>query len=161
MYMSIFHYFNYYLLDFVTAICLGFIFGFLFLDICFSLTQCNNKPLVESLFLIRDQSLSLWRRSTNSKTLDYQKTKPQFSSVQLLSRIQFFATPWIAAHQASLSITNSRSSLRLMSIESVMPSSHLILGRPLLLLPPIPPSITVFSNESTLHIRWPKYWSQL
>ena len=69
------------------------------------------------------------------------------------------ATPWTAAPQASLSITNSRSSLRLMSIESVMPSSHLILGRPLLLLPPIPPSIRVFSNESTLRIRWPKYWS--
>ena len=83
----------------------------------------------------------------------------QFSSVQSLSRVQLFATPWIAARQASLSITNSRSSLRLMSIESVMPSSHLILGRPLLLLPPIPPSIRVFSNESTLHMRWPKYWS--
>ena len=68
-------------------------------------------------------------------------------------------TPKIAAHQASLSITNSQSSPRLTSIESVMPSSHLILCRPLLLLPPIPPSIRVFSNESTLHIRWPKYWS--
>ena len=83
----------------------------------------------------------------------------QFSSVQSLSRVQLFATPWIAAHQASLSITNSRSSLRLTSIESVMPSSHLILCCPLLLLPPIPPSIKVFSNESTLHVRWPKYWS--
>ena len=83
----------------------------------------------------------------------------QFSSVQLLSRVQLFATPWIAACQASLSITNSRSSLKLMSIELVMPSSHLILCRPLLLLPPIPPSIRVFSNESTLRIRWPKYWS--
>ena len=68
-------------------------------------------------------------------------------------------TPRIPAHQASLSITNSQSSLRLMSIESVMPSSHLILCRPLLLLPPIPSSIRVFSNESTLHMRWPKYWS--
>ena len=86
-------------------------------------------------------------------------TPVQFSSVQLLSRVWLFATPWIAAHQASLSITNSRSSLRLTSIESVMPSSHLILGRPLLLLPSIPPSITVFFNESTLHIRGPKYWS--
>ena len=83
----------------------------------------------------------------------------QFSSVQLLSHVQLFVTPWIAARQASLSITNSQSSLRLTSIESVMPSSHLILGCPLLLLPPIPPSITVFSNESTLHMRWPKYWS--
>ena len=89
------------------------------------------------------------------------KTKEtiQFSSVQLLSRVQLFATPWTAARQASLSITNSRSSLRLMSIDSVMPSSHLILCHPLLLLPPIPPSITVFSNELTLHMRWPKYWS--
>ena len=82
-----------------------------------------------------------------------------FSSVQSLSRVRLFATPSIAARQASLSITNSQSSLRLMSIESVMPSSHLILGRPLLLLPPIPPSIRVFSNESTLLRRWPKYWS--
>ena len=83
----------------------------------------------------------------------------QFRSVQSLSRVQLFATPWIAARQASLSITNSRSSLRLTSIESVMLSSHLILCCPLLLLPPIPPSIRVFSNESTLRTRWPKYWS--
>ena len=82
-----------------------------------------------------------------------------FSSVQSLSRVRLFATPWIAARQASLSITISRSSLRLTSIESVMPSSHLILCCPLLLLPPIPPSIRVFSNESTLCMRWPKYWS--
>ena len=83
----------------------------------------------------------------------------QFSSVQSLSRVRLFATPWIAARQASLSITNSQSSLKLTSIESVMPSSHLILCCPLLLLPPIPPSIRVFSNESTLRMRWPKYWS--
>ena len=83
----------------------------------------------------------------------------QFSSVQSFSRVRLLVTPWIAARQASLSITNSRSSLRLTSIESVMPSSHLILGHPLLLLPPIPPSIRVISNESTLHMRWPKYWS--
>ena len=82
-----------------------------------------------------------------------------FSSVQSLSRVQLFATPWIAPCQASLSITNSRSLLKLMSIESVMPSSHLILCRPLLLLPPIPPSISVFSNDSTLRMRWPKYCS--
>ena len=81
------------------------------------------------------------------------------SSVQSLSCVQLFATPWIAARQASLSITNSRSSFRLKSIQSVMPSSHLILCRPLLLLPPIPPSIRVFSNESTPHMRWAKYWS--
>ena len=84
---------------------------------------------------------------------------PQFSSVQSFSPVQLFATPWNPAHQASLSITNSWNSLRLTCIESVMPSSHLILCRPLLLLPPIPPSIRVFSNESTLHIRWPKYWN--
>ena len=83
----------------------------------------------------------------------------QFSSVQSLSLVQLFATPWITARHASLPITNSQSSLKLMSIESVMPSSHLILCRPLLLLPPIPPSIRVFSNESTLLMRWPKYWS--
>ena len=83
----------------------------------------------------------------------------QLSSVQSLSRVWLFATAWITAHQASLSITNSWSSCKLMSIESVMPSSHLILCRPLLLLPPIPPSIRVFSNESTLHMRRPKYWS--
>ena len=82
-----------------------------------------------------------------------------FSSVQSLSHVQLFETPWIAAHQASLSITNSWSSIRLMSIESVMPSSHLILCRPLLLLPPIPPSIRVLSNKSTLRMRWPKFWS--
>ena len=83
----------------------------------------------------------------------------QFSSVQLLSRVWLFVTPWIAASQASLFITNSQSSLKLMSIESVMPSSHLILCRPLLLLPPIPPSNRVVSNESILCMRWPKYWS--
>ena len=83
----------------------------------------------------------------------------QFSSVQSLSRVQLFANPWIAALQASLSINNSRSSLKLMSIQLVMPSSHLILCHPLLLLPTIPPSIRVFSNESTRHMRWPKYWS--
>ena len=84
-------------------------------------------------------------------------TQFQFQSVQSLSRIRLFATPWIAARQASLSITNSRSSLRLTSTESVMPSSHLILCCPLLLLHPIPPSIRVFSNESSLCMRWPKY----
>ena len=83
----------------------------------------------------------------------------QFCSVQLLSHVRLFVTPWIAACQASLSITNSRNSLRLTSIESVMPSSHLILCHPLLLLPPIPPSIRVFSSESSLRMRWLKYWS--
>ena len=81
------------------------------------------------------------------------------SSVQSLSHVRLFATPWTAACQASLSITNSQSSLRLTSIESVMPSNHLILCRLLLLLPSVFPSIRVFSKESVLHIRWPKYWS--
>ena len=83
----------------------------------------------------------------------------QFGSVQSLSHVRLFVTPWTAARQASLSITNSQSPLKLTSIESVMPSRHLILCRPLLLLPPIPPSIRVFPNESTLCMRWPKYWS--
>ena len=101
-----------------------------------------------------------------NKAFHVNKVKPellkfhvQFSSVQSLSHVWLLATPWITARQASLSITNTRSSLKLTSIESVMPSSHFILCRLLLLLPPIPPSIRVFSNESTLHMRWPKYWS--
>ena len=85
--------------------------------------------------------------------------KREFSSVQSLSRVQLFATPWTAARQASLSITNSRSLLKLMSITLMMPSNHLILCRPLLLPPSIFPSIRVFSDESVLCIRWPKYWS--
>ena len=82
----------------------------------------------------------------------------EFSSVQLLSLVQLFTTPWTTASQASLSITNSRSLLKLMSIESVMPSNHLILCRPLFLLPSVFPSIRVFFNQSVLRIRWPKYW---
>ena len=82
-----------------------------------------------------------------------------FSSVQLLGSVRLFVTLWMAAHQASLSITNSQSPPKTMFIESVMPSSHLILCRPLLLLPPILPSIRVFSNESVFRMRWPKYWS--
>ena len=85
--------------------------------------------------------------------------RPHNSSVQLLSRVRLFATPWTAACQASLSITNSRSLLKLMSIESVMPSNHLILCHPLLLPPSICPNIKVFSSESVLRIRWPKHWS--
>ena len=89
-----------------------------------------------------------------------QKGLPRWlSSVQLLSHVRLFATARIAARQASLSVTNSQSLLKLMSIESVMPSSYLILCHPLLLLPLIPPSIRVFSNELALHIRWLKYWS--
>ena len=104
-------------------------------------------------------SLSSYRGFTIVITMNSILWKELFNSVQSLSRVWLFETPWIAARQASLSITNSRSSLKLMSIDSVMPSSHLILCRPLLLLPLIPPSIRVFSNESTLRMRWPKYWS--
>ena len=86
-------------------------------------------------------------------------SRKRFSSVQLLSRVWLFAIPWTAVHQASLSITNSQSPPKLMTIESVIPSNHLILSRPLLLLPLIFTSIRVFSNESALCIRWPKYWS--
>ena len=83
----------------------------------------------------------------------------QFTSVQSLSRVWLLVTPWTAAHQDSMSITNSQSPPKPMSIESVMPSNHLILCCPLLLLPPIPASVIVFSNESALRMRWPKYWS--
>ena len=100
-----------------------------------------------------------WAKFTDTPRCKFLRSMFQFSSVQSLSRVRLFATPWIAAHQASLSITNSQSSLKLISIELVMPSSHLILCHPLLLLSPIPPSIRVFSNESTLHMRWAKYWS--
>ena len=93
------------------------------------------------------------------KQTNNNKKSGAISSVQLLSHVWLFATPWITARQACLSITNSRSSLRFTPIESMMPSSHLILCRPLLLLPPISPSIRVFPNDSTLHMRWPKYWS--
>ena len=99
----------------------------------------------------------LWRIFMQKCSTTYLQTA--FSSVQLLSHVLLFVTPWITARQASLSITNCWSSLKLMSIESMVPSSHLIFCYPLLLLPSIPPSITVFSNESPLHMRWPKYWS--
>jgi len=104
--------------------------------------------------VFKDDSF-LWKNKMSSSIVS---GSDQIRSDQSLSRVRLFATPWIAARQASLSITNSRSSLRPTSIESVMPSSHLILCRPLL-LPPIPPSIRVFSNESALRMRWPKYWS--
>ena len=108
--------------------------------------------MVILFYSIRLYMIKYLRKSCETESVSW------FNSVQSLSRVWLFATPWIAARQAPLSITNSRSSLKLTSIESVMPSSHLILCRPLLLLPPIPPSIRVFSNESTLHMRWPKYW---
>ena len=125
-------------------------------------TTCHWKILPVSCFQV------FITAAASSKSLQNTHSWPgtmlsilnsSFSSVQSLSRVRLFVTPWIAAHQASLFITNSRSSLRLTSIESVMPSSHLILCRPLLLLPSIPPSIRVFSNESTLCMRWPKYCS--
>ena len=100
----------------------------------------------------------MWSFQMNSEGIQ-PYISAQFSSFQLLSGVQLFATPWITAYQASLSITNSQSSPKPMFIKLVMPSSHLILCHPLLLLPPILPSIRVFSSESTLHMRWPKYWS--
>ena len=105
------------------------------------------------------QQLYSWNNRWMDKYIGVYPYNGIFSSIQLLNRIQLFATPWITAHQASLSITSSQSSLKLMSTKSMMPSSHLILCHPLLLLPPIPPSIRVFSNELTVHMRWPKYWS--
>ena len=116
-----------------------------------------SHPLLE-LFHRWKQFIILSEVSQSGREISYDITY-RFSSVQSLSRVRLFVTPWIAARQATQSITNSWSSLRLTSIESVMPSSHLILWRLLLLLPPIPPSIRVFSNESILHMRWPKYWS--
>ena len=116
----------------------------------------NADFVVSMWFLLKILLLTYFFKETLQMFHNIIKT---ISSVQLLSRVQLSATPWIAAYQASLSITNSRSLLKLTSIESMMPSSHLTLCRPLLLLPPILPSIRVFSNESTLRMRWPKYWS--
>ena len=107
----------------------------------------------------RCSTLLINREMQIKTTTRYHLTWVRISSVQSLSHVQLFVTPWIAAHQASLSTTNTQNVLKLMSIESVMPSRHLILCHPLLLLPPITPSIKDFSNESTLYMRWPKYWS--
>ena len=124
----------------------------------------NNSAYNTILFLILDD----WNKTCNitwsSSSWNLENSCKHFKnnsvqSIQSLSHIRLFATPWIAARQASLSITNSRSLLKLMSIESLIPSSNLILCRPLLLLPPIPPSIRVFSIKSTLCVRWPKYRS--
>ena len=114
------------------------------------------------IYMKKEKTIALqwkdWSPQFSYKQLYQPKPKAlQFSSVQMFSHVRLFRTPWIAARQASLTITNSRSSLRFMSIESVIPTCHLILCRPLLLLPPIPPSIRVYSHESTLHMRWPKY----
>ena len=107
----------------------------------------------------RSLGFAIWRSLLSFPRVVLGASSVQFTSVQSLSRVRLFATPGTVAHQASLSITNSRSPPKPMSIESVMPSNHLILCRPLLLLPPILPSIRVFSNESILCMRWPKYWS--
>ena len=123
-------------------------------------TECEYWPLITPsppLSATDDDELAIVYRPVQSSQSTAVRRFLQFSSVQLLSPVWLFATPWTAARQASLSITNSRSSLKLMSIESVMPSNHLILCRPLLLPPSIFPSIRVFSNESVLRIRWPKY----
>ena len=119
---------------------------------CLSIDPWTNWKRDTARFII-------WRDTISMKFSFWCFSSVQFSSFQLLSHVRLFETPWIAARQASLSITISWSSLKLTSIESVMPSSHLILCHPLLLLSPIPPSIRVFSNESTLRMRWPKYWS--
>ena len=119
--------------------------GYEWEELLFNCTSVKWKTFTQKFIIM------LWRTLKNRQ--------PWKGSVQSLSRVRLFATPRITPCQASLSITNSRSLLRLTSNESVMPSSHLILCHPLLLLPPIPPSTRVFSNESTLHMRWPKYWS--
>ena len=125
--------------------------------------SCQGSP--DSCFYSRTSGKQNWPghclcgTTVLGKPVPLLQVCPKFSSVQSLSRVRLFATPWTAAHQASLSIANSQSLLKLMSIELVMPSNHLILCHPLLLLPSIFPSIGVFSSESVLRIRWPKYWS--
>ena len=124
---------------------------------------CSSEP---SSLLLTEASRSCWRNACAQRPLqtqagDASSRRDKISSVQFShsSRVRLLATPWTAGRQASLSITNSWSLLKLMSIESMMPFNHLILCRPLLLLPSIVPSIGVFSSELVLHIRWPKYWS--
>ena len=129
----------------------------------------SREDLLIGCRLLTSRCILMWWRAKRENKLSHDfmkslipimRTYFVFSSVQFsCSVVSNSATPWITARQASLSITNSWSSPKLMSIESVMPSSHLILSCPLLLLPPIPPNIRVFSSESTLHMRWPKYWS--
>ena len=121
--------------------------------------MCSQKSQAWAIKKLWKSSLNTHQTQRTQIHLRHLSACVQFSSVQSLSCVWLFATPWIAARQASLSITNSWSSLKPTSIESVMPSSHLIHCCPLLLLPPILPSIRVFSNESTLRMRWLKYWS--
>ena len=137
------------------------------IQICFTISWATEQTHTVSRAINKQAITHLkvndFKMFNDNSTSEFQPKlgilKNSFSSVQTVSHVWLFATPWIAARQVSLSITNSRSLLKLMSIKSVMPSSHPILYRPLLLLPPIPPSIRVFSNESTLRTRWPKYWS--
>ena len=137
------------------------------IQICFTISWATEQTHTVSRAINKQAITHLkvndFKMFNDNSTSEFQPKlgilKNSFSSVQTVSHVWLFATPWIAARQVSLSITNSRSLLKLMSIKSVMPSRHLILCRPLLLLPPIPPSIRVFSNESTLRTRWPKYWS--
>ena len=119
------------------------------------LNSYTDKLFVSVYILFSPSKLEVF----SSQVVDYSYFFCIFCSVQPLSHVQLFATPWTAACQASLSITNSQSLLKLMSVESVMPSNHLILYHPLVVLPSIFPSIRVFSNELALRIRWPKYWS--
>ena len=133
-----------------------FLFLQFFICLCIEFDCYISWSLFKSISYFFSLLFSSWLNESNTVI---QISDWSFSSVQSLSRVRLFATSWIPACQAALSITISRSLLKLTSIESVMPSSHLILCRPLLLLPPVPPSIRVFSNESTLRMRWPKYWS--
>ena len=119
----------------------------------------GHRFLSDGAYIWEGRCRQVYIKNRDNNKSDEGNIAQKFSLVQSFGHIQLFVTPWIVARQASLSITNSWSSLKLTSIKSVMPSSHLILCRPLLLLPPTPPSIRVFSNESTLRIRWPKYWS--
>ena len=125
---------------------------------CKNISRTFSGVVVDNVGSVHFQIVP-WSSLYFSRTIGPFLCSVQFSLVQSLCHVLLFVTPWIAARQASLSITNSWSSLKLMFVESMMPSSHLILCHPLLLLLPIPPSIRVFSNESTLRMRWPKYWN--
>ena len=137
--------------------CFFFFFFFaLITEVSFLISSCYPLELCIKWVYLSFSPLPL-ASSLLPLPLERERYMRQFNSVQSLSLVRLFAVPWIAACQSSLSITNSWTLLKLMSIESMMPSNHLILCCPLLLLPPIPPSIRVFSNESTLRMRWPKY----
>ena len=133
------------------------IFSAVLTESCLNIKSLKNIKSKEKCFLLNWSYIFFKSRKQSSKGLLLFSV--QFSLVQSLSHVQFFATPWTVAHQASLSITNSQSLLKLMPIESMIPSNHLILCHPLLFLPSIFGSIRVFSNQSDLPIRWPQYWS--